>query len=117
MFTPCTRSVDTSKRWTGFAMKFLLAMFLFHGAAQAAGYDQGQHEVVSQVPVYAQGQQVAIAVLQKGRFHCEAGWARVVLIDIAGHVWIGCWKKDDGKLTAKFEDGDEMTMKVQERGT
>lgn len=78
-------------------------------------YDQSANESVSQIPVMANGQQVAVAVLQKGQFHCEKGWSRAFLVALDGRIWLGCWQKKDGKLTARFEDGDELSMKVNEK--
>lgn len=78
------------------------------GERRSVGYDQTQHAplAVYQLEVL---RGPAMLLIQRGRFHCEAGEYRALLVGL-GPAWIGCAKVEPGKVRLRFEDGDTATI-------
>lgn len=78
------------------------------GERRSSDYDQAQHAPLAAYAVEVM-QQPAMLLIQRGKFHCEAGEHRALLVG-RGPAWVGCARIEKGRVELRFEDGDTTTI-------
>ena len=68
------------------------------------------HQTFARYPIGDGQRQTGFLHLMRGQFDCPSKQRRAVWYQFAGYITIGCWRVENGKVWAKFDDGDELEV-------
>ena len=80
------------------------------GVRRSGDADAMAHQTFARYPIGDQQRQTGFLHLMRGRFDCPDRQRRAVWYQFGGYIAVGCWRIQDGKIWAKFDDGDDTEV-------